>query len=128
MPEPGQPRLLISDSEFKLQRFDLDRGTRFVLLGDVDAAAAGRVLKALEAEMVRGGGVELMMEEAELTDALSVAPHGGCGAACWWPATRMCASSAPRSLLAHSLYRVGMLREDAPLELIEPRGEEGSAS
>ena len=73
MPEPGQPEFLISDSEFKLLRFDPDGGTRFVLLGDVDSAAAGRVLKALEAEMVREGEVELMMEEAELTDAVSVA-------------------------------------------------------
>ncbi len=127
MPEPGQPQLLISGSGYELLRFDPDGGTRFVLLGDVDAAAAGRVLKALETEMVREGGVELMMEEAELTDAVSVARmvdavrllvarHGN---------VRLIRS--PQTL-AHSLYRVGMLREGAPLELIEPREEEGSAS
>ena len=127
MPEPGQPQLLISDSEFKLLRFDPDEGTRFVLLGDVDAAAAGRVLKALEAEMVREGGVELMMEDAELTDAVSVARMVDAVRLLVGRFEHVRLIRSPQ-LLAHTLYRVGMIREGAPLELIEPREEEGSAS
>jgi hypothetical protein len=127
MPEPGQPRLLIFDSEFKLLRFDPDGGTRFVLLGDVDAGGAGRVLKALEAEMVREGGVELMLEEAELTDAISVARMVDAVRLLVGRHAHVRLIRSPQ-LLAHSLYRVGMIREGAPLKLIEPREEEGSAS
>ena len=127
MPESDQPRLLIFDPEFELLRFDLDEGPAFVLLGDVDAGRAGRILEALEAEGAREGRVELMMEDAELTDAVSVARmvDGVRLLVGRFEHVRLIRSP---QLLAHTLYRVGMIREGAPLELIEPREEEGSAS
>jgi hypothetical protein len=122
----GQPRLLISDSEFELLRFDLDEGAAFILLGDVDSGGAVRVLEAFQAESGQSGTVELLMEEAELTDGVSVTHMVD--------AVRLLLKSYEQvrlirspQMLAHSLYRVGML-QGGGLELVEPREEEGGAN
>ncbi len=122
----GQPRLLISDSEFELLRFDLDEGAAYILLGDVDSGGAARVLEAFQAESGQSGMVELLMEEAELTDGISVTHMVD--------AVRLLLKSYEQvrlirspQMLAHSLYRVGML-QGGGLELVEPREEEGGAS
>ncbi len=125
MPGTGQPRLLISDSEFELLRFDLDEGAAFILLGDVDSGGAARVLEAFQAESGQSGTVELLMEDAELTDGVSVTHMVD--------AVRLLLKSYGQvrlirspQMLAHSLYRVGML-QGGGLELVEPREEEGGA-
>jgi hypothetical protein len=121
----GQPRLLISDSEFELLRFDLDEGAAYILLGDVNSGGAARVLEAFQAESGQSGMVELLMEEAELTDGISVTHMVD--------AVRLLLKSYEQvrlirspQMLAHSLYRVGML-QGGGLELVEPREEEGGA-
>ena len=125
--ESAQPRLVVFDSEFELLRFDLDGGAGYVLLGDVDFDGAGRIFEAFEADPGRGGAVELMMEEAELTDGLSVTRMVD--------AVRLLVDRhervrliRPPQMLAHSFYRLGMLTEGTRLELVEPREEEGEAS
>ena len=122
----GQPRLLISDSEFELLRFDLDEGAAFILLGDVDSGGAERVLEAFQSESGQSGTVELLMEDAELTDGVSVTHMVD--------AVRLLLKSYEQvrlirspQMLAHSLYRVGML-QGGGLELVEPREEEGGAN
>lgn len=125
--ESAQPRLVVSDSEFELLRFDLDEGAGYVLLGDVDFDGAGRIFEAFEAGPGRGGPVELMMEEAELTDGLSVTRMVDAVRLLVDRFDQVRLIRSPQ-MLAHSIYRLGMLTEGSRLELVEPREEEGEAS
>ncbi|MFP6890263.1 MAG: hypothetical protein VCF07_11060 [Nitrospinota bacterium] len=125
--ESAQPRLVVFDSEFELLRFDLDEGAGYVLLGDVDFGGAGRIFEAFEADPGRGGPVELMMEEAELTDGLSVTRMVDAVRLLVDRFDQVRLIRSPQ-MLAHSIYRLGMLTEGSRLELVEPREEEGEAS
>jgi hypothetical protein len=127
MSESAQPRLVVFDSEFELLRFDLDEGAGYVLLGDVDFGGAGRIFEAFEADPGRGGPVELMMEEAELTDGLSVTRMVDAVRLLVDRFDQVRLIRSPQ-MLAHSIYRLGMLTEGTCLELVEPREEEGEAS
>ena len=109
--ESAQPRLVVSDSEFELLRFD----------------RAGRIFEAFEAGPGRGGPVELMMEEAELTDGLSVTRMVDAVRLLVDRFDQVRLIRSPQ-MLAHSIYRLGMLTEGSRLELVEPREEEGEAS
>jgi hypothetical protein len=127
----GQPRLLISDSEFELLRFDLDEGAAFILLGDVDSGGAARVLEAFQPESGQGesgqsGTAELLMEDAELTDGISVTHMVDAVRLLLRSYGQVRLIRSPQ-MLAHSLYRVGML-QGGGLELVEPREEEGGAN
>jgi len=122
-----QPQLVVFDSDFELLRFDLDGGVGYVLLGDVDFDGAKQIFEAFEADPGRNGPAELMMEETELIDGLSVTRMVD--------AVRLLVSRHERvrlirspQMLAHSFYRLGMLTEGTRLELVEPREEEGGAS
>lgn len=122
----GQPRLLISDPEFELLRFDLDEGAAFILLGDVDSGGAARVLEAFQTESGESGTAELLMEDAELTDGISVTHMVDAVRLLLGSYGQVRLIRSPQ-MLAHSLYRVGML-QGGGLELVEPREEEGGAS
>ena len=123
----AHPQLVVFDSEFELLRFDLDGGAGYVLLGDVDFDGAGRIFEAFEAYPGRGGAVELMMEEAELTDGLSVTRMVDAVRLLVDRFDQVRLIRSPQ-MLAHSIYRLGMLTEGSRLELVEPREEEGEAS
>lgn len=118
---------LIEEAAFRLVREQAPEGARFTLSGDVDAGAAARVLQALEEKAGEGEGAELLLEEAEIT--------GGPAAARMVDAVRLLLARFARvrlvrapQALAHTLYRVGMLRPGSRLELIAPREEEGRAN
>lgn len=115
----------ISDPDFELQRHERGGGVGFVLLGDVDADAAGRVAEAFRSEPAGGGAVALEMEDAELTDGLAVTRMVDALRLLLERFNRVRLARAPQ-MLAHTLYKTGALR-DGRLELIEPREEEGGA-
>ncbi len=124
MPEPDQPELLAFGPEFEFLRFKKEDGTEFVLTGDLDSAGARSILGVLGAEPRGGGLAELQLDEAELTDGVSVT--------LMVEAVRLLLSRydrvqlvRPPQALAHSLYRVGMLEGASRLSLIEPREDEG---
>ncbi len=127
MPDTGQPRLLISDSEFELLRFNLEQGLAYVLLGDVDSGAAERVLEVFQSESGEGGKVELLMEDAELTDSVSVTRMVDAVRCLLRNFDQVRLIYSPQ-MLAHSIYKVGMLQGGAGLELVDPREEEGGAN
>jgi len=93
----------------------------------VDFDGAGRIFEAFEADPGRGGAVELMMEEAELTDGLSVTRMVDAVRLLVDRFDQVRLIRSPQ-MLAHSIYRLGMLTEGSRLELVEPREEEGEAS
>jgi len=102
----------------------MDDGTGFVLTGDLDSADARGILGSLDAKPQGGGLAELQLEEAELTDGISVT--------LMVETVRLLLSRyarvqlvRPPQALAHSLYRVGMLGSASRLSLIEPREDEG---
>ena len=123
----AHPQLVVFDSEFELLRFELDGGVGYVLLGDIDFNGAGRIFEAFEAQSGLSGLVELMMEEAELADGLSVTRLVDAVRLLMNRHERVRLIRSPQ-MLAHSFYRLGMLTEGTRLELIEPREEEGGAS
>ncbi|MFP6870739.1 MAG: hypothetical protein VCE91_15645 [Nitrospinota bacterium] len=123
----AHPQLVVFDSEFELLRFELDGGVGYVLLGDIDFNGAGRIFEAFEAHPGLSGLVELMMEEAELADGLSVTRLVDAVRLLMNRHERVRLIRSPQ-MLAHSFYRLGMLTEGTRLELIEPREEEGGAS
>lgn len=123
----AQPQLLVFDSDFELLRFDLDGWVRYVLLGDVDFDGARKIFDAFEADPVRSGPAELMMEETELTDGLSVTRIVDAVRLLVNRHERVYLIRSPQ-ILAHSFYRLGMLTEVTRLVLVEPREEEGVAS
>lgn len=127
MPEPDRPERLAFGPEFEFLRFKIEDGTGFVLTGDLDSAGARDILRSLDAEPRGGGLAELLMEEAELADGISVT--------LMVEAVRLLLSRYGRvqlvrspQALAHSLYRVGMLEGASRLSLIEPREDEGGWS
>ena len=122
----GQPRLLISNSEFELLRFELAEGVAFLLRGDVDSGGAARIMEAFQAESGQSGSAELRMEEAELTGGVSVTRMVDAVRFLLKSYEQVRLIRSPQ-MLAHSLYRVGML-QGGGLELVEPREEEGEAN
>ena len=127
MPYTGQPKLLISEPDFELLRFDLEQGLAYVLLGDVDSGGAGRVLEAFQSESGEGGKVELLMEDAELIDGVSVTRMVEAVRCLLRNFDQVRLIYSPQ-MLAHSIYKVGMLKGGAGLELVDPREEEGGAN
>ncbi len=127
MPYTGQPKLLISEPDFELLRFDLEQGLAYVLLGDVDSGGAGRVLEAFQSESGEGGKVELLMEDAELIDGISVTRMVEAVRCLLRNFDQVRLIYSPQ-MLAHSIYKVGMLKGGAGLELVDPREEEGGAN
>ncbi len=118
------PEQLASGPEFEFLRFKMDDGTGFVLTGDINSVGARGILGLLDAEPHGGGLAELQLEEAELTDGISVT--------LMVEAVRLLLSRYDRvqlvrspQTLAHSLYRVGMLEGASRLSLIEPSEDEG---
>ncbi len=99
-----------------------------MLSGDVDSLEAGRVLEVMEKESLGTGSVaRLDLEELELLDGVAVARMVDVVRLLLGGSRRVEVFKSPQSL-AHTLYRAGMLRGDARLELIEPRQEEGVAN
>ncbi|MEE9241374.1 MAG: hypothetical protein V3U53_09340 [bacterium] len=127
MPYTGQPKLLISEPDFELLRFDLEQGLAYVLLGDVDSGGAGRVLEAFQSESGEGGKVEFLMEDAELIDGISVTRMVEAVRCLLRNFDQVRLIYSPQ-MLAHSIYKVGMLKGGAGLELVDPREEEGGAN
>lgn len=127
MSHPSDPQVLISEPEFELSCIDRVDGPQYTLVGDVNSAGAARILEALQAESPRGGQATWMMEEAELTDGPSVTRMVEAARLLLKRHDRLCIVRAPQ-MLAHSIYRLGMLEGDSGIELIEPREEEGTAS
>ncbi len=125
--ETGQLHLLAFDSEFEFLRFDLQGGTGYVLLGDVAAEGARRVCEALKSDSGRAGPVEFLMEEAELIDGVSVALMVDALRLLNGRHDSMRLIGSPQ-MLAHTLYKVGMLGAGSRLVLVEPREEEGGAN
>lgn len=97
------------------------------MVGDVDSVGAARILEALQAESFQGGKATWMMEEMELTDGPSVTRMVEAARFLLKRHDRLRLFRAPQ-MLAHSIYRLGMLEGDSRIELIEPREEEGTAS
>ena len=121
----GQPTPLISDPEFELSHIVREEGTTYILEGGVDSAGSARVLEALQNEPGRTGVAEFLMEDAELTDGASVARMVDAVRFLLSRFDRVRLIRSPQ-MLAHTLYKVGML-QGADLELVEPREEEGGA-
>ncbi len=126
MPEGEHLRALVSEEAFALLRTDAAEETWFIIRGDQDAAGAARVLAALDAEP---GGSEigaLFLEETELLDGSATAQMVDAVRLLLERFKRVRLIRSPQ-VLAHSIYRVGMLAGDTRLELVEPREEEGVA-
>ncbi len=127
MPGSDQPERLAFGPEFEFLRFNMDHGTGFVLTGDLDSAGARSILRALDAEPHGGGLAEFLMEEAELTDGVSVTRMVEAVRLLLARYDRVQLVRSPQAL-AHSLYRVGMLKGASRLFLIEPREDEGGGA
>ena len=125
--ESPRPEALIEEAAFRLSREETPGGTRFILSGDVDADGAARVLRALEEKAGAGEAAELLLDEAELTDGPATALMVEAVRLLLDRFTRLRLVRAPQAL-AHTLYRVGMLRPGSRIALAEPRDEEGRAS
>lgn len=126
MPEGSHLRALVSEEAFELVRTDADEEAWFIIRGDLDAFGARLVLGALEAEP---GGSEigvLFLEEAELLDGSATAQMVDAVRLLLERFERVKLIRSPQ-ILAHSIYRVGMLAGNTRLELVEPREEEGVA-
>lgn len=127
MPEGSHLRPLVSEEAFELVRTDADdKEAWFILRGDLDAFGARLVLGALEVEP---GGSEIgvfFLEEAELVDGSAIAQMVDAVRLLLERFERVRLIRSPQ-ILAHSIYRVGMLVGNSRLELVEPREEEGVA-
>ncbi|MBI2131632.1 MAG: hypothetical protein HYT99_02225 [Candidatus Tectomicrobia bacterium] len=122
-----RPEALIEEAAFRLLREETREGARFTLSGDVDAASAEKILRALVEKSGEGEGAELLLEEAEITGGPATARMVDAVRLLLARFARLRLVRAPQAL-AHTLYRVGMLRPGSRLELIAPREEEGRAN
>ncbi len=123
---PRAREILLAHHDYELAREASREQTCLVLAGDVDGAAAARVLEAADREASACALLHLDLGELELPDGVAVARMVDLVRLLLARAKRVRVLRAPQSL-AHTLYRVGMLKGDARLELIEPRQEEGVA-
>lgn len=119
-----RPEALIEEAAFRLAREQAREGTRFTLSGDVDAASAEKILRALLDGSGEGKAAELHLDEAEITDGPATARMVDAVRLLLARFSRVRLVRAPQAL-AHTLYRVGMLQPGSRLELIAPREEEG---
>ena len=123
-------RVLLSHPLYELARRASPEGARFTLSGDVDAAAAARVLAVMEEEIPdipAGSSARLNLEVLELTDGVAAARMVDLVRLLLGGGRRVEAFRPPQTL-AHAFYRTGMLEGAARLALVEPRREEGAAS
>ncbi|MBI3127439.1 MAG: hypothetical protein HYZ11_07530 [Candidatus Tectomicrobia bacterium] len=121
------PEVLAGGEAFRLAREEISTGARFTLSGDVDAASAEMILRALEEKAGEGEAAEFLLEEAEITDGPAAARMVDAARLLLARFRRVRLVRAPQAL-AHSLYRVGMLRPGSRIEMVEPREEEGRAN
>jgi len=121
------PEVLVEESAFRFSREQAPEGARFVLSGDVDAASAEKILRALLDGSGEGKAAELLLDEAEITDGPATARMVDAVRLLLARFSRLRLVRAPQAL-AHTLYRVGMLRPGGRIELVEPREEEGRAN
>ena len=121
------PEVLIEEAAFRLLREQAPEGARFVLSGDVDAEGAGKILRALLDGSGEGKVAELLLDEAEITDGPATARMVDAVRLLLARFSRLRLVRAPQAL-AHTIYRVGMLRPGGRIELVEPREEEGRAN
>ncbi len=126
MPEGEHLRALISEDAFELMRTDADEEAWFIIRGDLNAVSTARVLAALKAEPGGGRTAALFLEETELLDGSATAQMVDAVRLLLERFKRVRLIRSPQ-VLAHSIYRVGMLAGDTRLELVEPREEEGVA-
>lgn len=122
-----RPEALIEEAAFRLLREQTLEESRFILSGDVDAASAEKILRALLDGSGEGKAAELHLDEAEITDGPATARMVDAVRLLLARFARVRLVRAPQAL-AHTLYRVGMLRPGSRLELIAPREEEGRAN
>ncbi len=123
----ASPRTLLEEPAFRLLREEFPGGVRFILPGDLTAEGAERVFGALESHSGAGEGAELLLDEADLADGAAVARMVDAVRLLLARFGRVRLVRSPQ-VLAHTIYRAGMLRPGSRLELIEPREEEGRAS
>ena len=121
----SQERILLSHPHYELRKSA--SGAHFTLSGDIDSEGAARVLEAMEKEALDAELSHLDLEELELIDGSAVALMVDLIRLLLSGSKRVEVLKSPQSL-AHTLYRVGMLQDDARLELIEPRQEEGTTN
>lgn len=121
----SEGRILLSHPQYELGKSA--SGECFTLTGDLDAEGAGRVLEAMEGEVLSADLTSLDLEELELIDGAAVARMVDFIRLLLSVSKRVEVLKSPQSL-AHTLYRVGMLEGDARLELIDPRQEEGTTN
>lgn len=126
MSEGEHLRELVSDDAIELMRTGADEEVWFILRGDLNAASAARVLTALKAEPGGGGTGALFLEDAELLDGSATAQMVDAVRVLLDRFERVKLIRSPQ-VLAHSIYRVGMLEGATRIELVEPREEEGVA-
>lgn len=109
----------------ELRREDTPRAVRFFVSGDVDADSAREMIERICGTEGANLALELDLEEMDLADAAAVAVlvDGTRDLLDHFDNVRLL--RAPQ-MLAHNLYRVGMLREGGRLGLIAPRQEEGA--
>ena len=117
---------MVDDEGGELMRTDADEEAWFILRGDLNAFSTARVLAALKAEPGGPKTAALFLEEAEVIDGSATAQMVDAVRLLLDRFERVKIIRSPQ-VLAHSIYRVGMLAGDTRIELVEPREEEGVA-